>query len=445
MRTTLAKLFFALGLAVYAGWAGATYVFTKVDVPGSTYTTLWGINNNGQAAADAIVGGKYSAYVYVSGQWIPLPAPPAGLSVAGVGINDSLVVVGGAFPADVSFEQGFILDLLTATYVQFFSHPGSSYTEARAIGNSGLVTGYSSYSCSSGIGWIYDPGTNTFSDIDAGGIATLAQGMNAAGQVVGNYFTGYDPSSCSWFGGQSFLREPDGSITLFDINGWRTRARGINDNGLIAGFVVTPSGNQAFVGNSSGFQLLSVPGSIQTIGEGLNNAGQVTGGYTDADGSGHGFIATPATLPTGTTATGAYTFNVDVVPDVEIFIDPSVALGYDYAIGPGNPMFASVQLPIGIGNSLYTLITHGRSFGLAGGDVFDFRTHGFPNGVAQFRVADIEASAALDPADPTAFVTGLSFVAAGSFTGTMTPLCQGHSLPVQAKVPPGRALSPCGE
>jgi hypothetical protein len=140
-----------------------------------------------------------------------------------------------------------------------------------------------------------------------------------------------------------------------------------------------------------------------------------------------------------------YIFNIDVIPNTGIFIDPRVAVGYDYAIGHGNPMFASVRLPIGIGNSLYTLIMQGRSFGLAGGQLFDFRTHGFPNGVAQFRVADIEQSAGLDPADPTAFVTGVSFVAAGSFTGTMTPLCQANSLPVQAKVPPGRALSPCGE
>jgi hypothetical protein len=248
-------------------------------------------------------------------------------------------------------------------------------------------------------------------------------------------------------GPQGFLRQLDGTIHTFLVGGYPTAARGINDNGLIAGFVFTsfPSTIQAFVGNSSGFELLNVPGSIQTVGEGLNNTGQVTGGYMDAAGNSHGFIATPATLPTGTMANGAYTFDVEVVPNVEIFIDPSVAVGYDYAIGDGNPMFAAVQLPIGIGNSLYTLIIHGQAFGLAGGDVFDFRTHGFPNGVAQFRVADIEQSAGLDPADPTAFVTGVSFVAAGRFTGTMTPLCQTHSLPVQAKVPPGKSLSPCGQ
>jgi hypothetical protein len=118
-------------------------------------------------------------------------------------------------------------------------------------------------------------------------------------------------------------------------------------------------------------------------------------------------------------------------------------LGFDYEIGDGDPKFASVQLPIGIGDSLYTLIVHGHAFDLAGGDVFHFVAHGFAKGVAQFRVADIEASAGLDPNNAAAFPTGLTFTAAGTFTGTMTPLCRSNPLPDKAKPPVGRGLSPC--
>ncbi len=47
----------------------------------------------------------------------------------------------------------------------------------------------------------------------------------------------------------------------------------------------------------------------------------------------------------------------------------------------------------------------------------------FPEGgVGAFTVTGIETSAMLDPANATAFITGLTFSAAGSFTGTMTPL-----------------------
>ena len=43
-------------------------------------------------------------------------------------------------------------------------------------------------------------------------------------------------------------------------------------------------------------------------------------------------------------------------------------------------------------------------------------------GVSRFRVLGVETGAALDPTDTTAFVTGLSFVGDGNFTGTQTPI-----------------------
>lgn len=43
-------------------------------------------------------------------------------------------------------------------------------------------------------------------------------------------------------------------------------------------------------------------------------------------------------------------------------------------------------------------------------------------GVDAFKVRGIETSAELDPGNGTAFITGLTFTGAGSFTGTMTPV-----------------------
>ncbi len=52
----------------------------------------------------------------------------------------------------------------------------------------------------------------------------------------------------------------------------------------------------------------------------------------------------------------------------------------------------------------------------------------FPtDGVSDFTVTGIDPSANLDPADTSAFITGLTFVSAGSFTGTMTPLTENVS------------------
>jgi hypothetical protein len=106
-----------------------------------------------------------------------------------------------------------------------------------------------------------------------------------------------------------------------------------------------------------------------------------------------------------------------------IFIDPLVAIGYKYAIGAGNPSFASVTLPA-VGDNIFTL-----SYLLGGNPILQQIIANaqffFPSGgVSAFDVTGIETSAMLDPNNVTAFITGLTFVADGDFTGTMTPLIE---------------------
>lgn len=115
-----------------------------------------------------------------------------------------------------------------------------------------------------------------------------------------------------------------------------------------------------------------------------------------------------------------FTFDVSSVGADPIYIDPELAIGYDYAIGADNPNFRSVLLPSNIGDGIYELVVNGQSFTVQGGVAFDFGA----TGVSNFRVQGIETSAGISDVDPTAFITALSFVAAGEFTGTMTPLIQ---------------------
>lgn len=130
-----------------------------------------------------------------------------------------------------------------------------------------------------------------------------------------------------------------------------------------------------------------------------------------------------AFLPTrGDGLTAPYEFHIDGIRAGQtIFIDPAVAVGYKYAIGLGDPKFASVILPAA-GNNLFTLL-----FLDAGNPVLQEIAANaqffFPSGgVSAFDVIGIETSAMLDPNNVTAFVTGLTFLTDGSFTGTMTPL-----------------------
>jgi hypothetical protein len=136
--------------------------------------------------------------------------------------------------------------------------------------------------------------------------------------------------------------------------------------------------------------------------------------------------------PDPTDSFGApYQFSVGgIVAGEIIFVDPFVAIGYDFQIGAGDPNFASVLLP-NVGDGVFDVI-----FGaaedqtvLAGSQFF------FPvGGVDRFSVRGIETSAGLNPGDVTAFITGLSFTADGAFTGTQTP--------VLAFVPDGAVPAP---
>jgi hypothetical protein len=119
---------------------------------------------------------------------------------------------------------------------------------------------------------------------------------------------------------------------------------------------------------------------------------------------------------------GAYNFSIDLITaDTTVFIDPKVAVGYRYAIGAGNPDFSAVLLPAVQSNAfILSYEFDGKLFR----ELLDPNTwFDFPDGgVAEFSVTGIDVSAMLNPADTTAFITGLQFISDGSFTGTMTPI-----------------------
>lgn len=146
--------------------------------------------------------------------------------------------------------------------------------------------------------------------------------------------------------------------------------------------------------------------------------------------AGVGNIALPTVTPVPTTsgllAGPVYHFNVaNVSADSVTFIDPVVATGFTYQTGAGDPNFKTVRIASQVGDGLYEVwAKSGASWlqlasGLAAGAAFDFTTHGHALGVDSFQIRGIEASAGVNAFDLTAFVTGLTFMGQGSFTGTM--------------------------
>ena len=118
------------------------------------------------------------------------------------------------------------------------------------------------------------------------------------------------------------------------------------------------------------------------------------------------------------------------VPDQPIYIDPVLAVGYDYRVQSG-PNFASVILP-NVGDGKFALWLWDSVLGQYVFDetlMHDTQFFFGDGGVDRFRILGIETSAGLDPNDPQAFVTGLTFTGTGTVAMTMTPLAENVPAP----------------
>ncbi len=150
------------------------------------------------------------------------------------------------------------------------------------------------------------------------------------------------------------------------------------------------------------------------------------------------YLPTTVPVPTtsGLTAGPLYSFNIgSVSPGQVTFIDPLVATGFEYRIGQGDPNFKSVQVATAAGDDKYDIyIWDGSAWvpiklDLGLNEVFDFSLNGYANGVDQFQIRGIEEDAGLNPFNVTAFVTGLTFMSEGAFTGTMQAIIAEVSVP----------------
>jgi probable HAF family extracellular repeat protein len=67
-------------------------------------------------------------------------------------------------------------------------------------------------------------------------------------------------------------------------------AAAINNRGDIVGYGAASSGTVGFLESKGAFTLLSFPGSASTVANGINDAGDIVGGYTDTAAGRHGFL-----------------------------------------------------------------------------------------------------------------------------------------------------------
>jgi hypothetical protein len=181
--------------------------------------------------------------------------------------------------------------------------PGSVYTDATGINNSGKVVG--TYYASDGLrhGYVFDGSTYTTIDYP-GAQHTFLFGIDASGRTVGSY--SLSVGGTPW---HSLVRE-GGNFTAFDYPNRETDARGINGAGRIVGVYNSGPGTPDFgyLKIDDAYESISVQGSQHVGAFGINDANKISGSYMSADGLWHGFLQTGGNLTTVNVPLASQTF-----------------------------------------------------------------------------------------------------------------------------------------
>lgn len=294
---------------LFTALANAQYTFTTFSLPGTDGMQGWGINSSLRVPGNAYGGASPPpdslVYDFATGTLTPVPSPGGGLTASLLGINNAGQLTGSY--TDGTGVKGVVL---TGSFYDTFFYPGGTKTFGRALNNTGLVAGYAETGTTpmASVGFIYVPATGTYTTIaPTGSTFTIAQGVNDAGVVVGSSIMAPGAVYAGSPGGAyGWVRQASGTLTFFRVNGLPSRARGINSAGEIVGwltdtstldvksFKITVPGLASYEDITvAAADYLIAPGAEQTIAEGINDAGFISGSIYYPDGSSVGFVASP--------------------------------------------------------------------------------------------------------------------------------------------------------
>lgn len=406
-----------------------------------------------------------------------------GTESAANSVNDYGQVVGWSDSAGNTESLGFITDRNGVGMTRLSALGGTEFgTTGNDINNLGEVVGYTETSIDSIGAFITGPNGVGIKNLNTlNGYLNIANAINNSGLVVGNYYPNGSYDSRAFITGPNGT----GARDLEMLGNKNVTASSINDYGQVAGSYYTKDdGMHAYVTGANGTGMTDIGtggatgindfgqvvgryytgGSFivdgvtvneyssflysngvrtdlsllvpSSIGEGwlsleanaINDKGQIAGkGYNFLSGGHQAFLLSPdagsspgnpilpeVNLPNG--------WQFGFMPNNSItYIDPEVAIGYDYAINSG-PTFTSVLLP-SVGDDQFELyLWNGSEWTfnamLSAGNEYNFEG----SGVDKFRILGIETDAGLDPTSPTAFVTGLHFASSDHVNMNMTPV-----------------------
>ncbi len=235
-------LTFASAVLFCTSMFAQTYTFQEVNYPGDTFTQLLGVNNAN--------------------------------------------VIAGYHGADVN--KGFTLVLPSSFTTE--NYPKSVQTQVTGINNNGETVGF--YIDTNNVTHGFKNVNGIYGTVDFPGEPfNQLLGVSSNGQLVGYFSTKADNSGPEYPTFYDQIGTPAVSGALIINGGVTAQGTGINNAGIVSGFVQDSKGVfHGFVLTGGHCELLNFPGSTGTMALGLNNSGRVVGSYTDSTNATHGFI-----------------------------------------------------------------------------------------------------------------------------------------------------------
>jgi len=387
---------------------------------------------------------------------VQMPLPPdyaTYTAQVGAGHSGEAMVIPAGLPTAQSATGGLAISMTAEVMAYSDAPPGSSMTIAGAglIGPAiGRVDAGSTYDLSgplwSGMSFIIVPeageavgdpvsvGVNALADLLTGAVGPLSAGAQGlVERAAVETFVLEKRSSAT--GAPAVLYEIPAAI---DANGLNVLLNGVFFNAVIGDILTVRAEVSA-----------SIEGHTDNVAEWEGPSGEVDTGATAQlsvqmvvvdpvagsipsnplmpDPLGPPWVFAPVVLQPGAWLGLA----------APMWFDPPAAVGYEYLIGPASPLIAGVTLP-DVGDGLYevyalhTLTGEEITFAASAWTSYDLLALGLASGADFLRVTGIEPEAGLDPNDPLAFPTGLTFVGPGTVELEMVPLTGGAEIPEPA-------------
>ena len=259
--------------------------FTTIDVPGSGFTNVAGINTAGDMVGyygDSDSANKH-AFLLKEGNFTYFDYQGSDATFA-QGINDSGLIAGFAEFQGRSIGRGFTYDGNAFTPIRVANKP---FTICFAINNAAEIVGSAGIAHGDFAGFRMRNGRAKPINFPQPYSIANAYGINNLGTIAGSTYSAGIPTAYIYRNGQSKeLNFPGANATA---------AYGINDDGVVVGVYFVYPNCYGFAYKNGKYFSFGYPGALCTGASAINASGQIVGVYELPDYTYHGFVTSPIT------------------------------------------------------------------------------------------------------------------------------------------------------